>query len=93
MACYVVEMPALAYAPEACAACAGIGHNGTAQCRACAGRGLALVHQPALKCPRCAGTGEVTPGFEYLYPHCIVCRGLGWAMVLSEINDGSLARG
>ena len=78
-----LESTELIYAPEACAACLGTGEMDGALCRACSGIGHVLVCQPSLPCPRCEGTGRATPGYEHDYPLCIVCRGSGWAMVLT----------
>lgn len=72
-----------AYAPARCAACAGSGCRLGAPCAACGGAGRALVHQPALQCPRCKGTGEKTAGYAE-FPLCIVCRGTGWALVKKD---------
>ena len=73
--------PAPTIAPMSCVSCAGTGYRNSLRCQACGGGGSVLVYQPAIKCPRCRGTGEATPGFNQ-YPLCIICRGVGWAMVM-----------
>ena len=70
------------YAPEICAYCKGIGRSNREACPACMGERLVLVHQPALKCPRCNGTGrpDEHDRIEYYQVFCFICRGKGWAM-------------
>jgi hypothetical protein len=64
-----------------CASCQGSGSRLGRPCEGCGGAGQVQVHQPAIKCPRCKGTGEQTSGYTE-YPLCVVCRGCGWAMAL-----------
>jgi hypothetical protein len=70
------------YAPEICAYCKGIGRSNRKACPACLGARLVLVHQPALKCPRCNGSGRPDDHdrIEYYQDFCVICRGKGWAM-------------
>lgn len=68
------------YSTKPCASCAGTGFRIDINCEACAGHGVVLVYPPAIKCPRCEGTGGPTPGYAYRF--CIVCRGSGWALVV-----------
>jgi hypothetical protein len=70
------------YALELCGLCKGLGGAGDVPCLACKGKGSVLVHQPALKCPRCAGNGKssATDRAVYSSERCIVCLGSGWVM-------------
>jgi hypothetical protein len=70
------------YTLEICGYCKGIGRSNRKACPACAGERLVLVHQPALKCPRCDGSGrpDAHDRIEYFQDFCVICRGKGWAM-------------
>jgi len=70
------------YAPEICGFCRGIGRSNRKDCPACRGERLVLVHQPALKCPRCDGSGrpDAHDRVEFHEDFCVICRGRGWAM-------------
>ena len=70
------------YAPEVCGFCSGFGCSEDSICQACKGSRTILVHQPALKCPRCMGTGRsdrAEPSVR-CYRFCTVCGGSGWAL-------------
>ena len=66
------------YAVEVCCFCKGFGSTSANPCPACNGNYLVLVHQPALKCPKCNGTGQ--PERSHGLQVCIVCRGFGFVM-------------
>jgi hypothetical protein len=74
------------YALEICGLCHGLGGNRECRCPACKGKGSVLVHQPAIKCPRCDGSGlplsadRVRSSSEL----CAICRGRGWVMTEQE---------
>jgi hypothetical protein len=72
------------YAPELCALCRGIGGRANAPCIACKGRRTVLVHQPALSCPRCNGTGKPNEHdrIQFSSNFCLVCRGRGWSPLI-----------
>jgi hypothetical protein len=74
------------YALEQCALCKGVGGSAGDPCLACNGKGNVLVHQPSLKCPRCAGDGKPHGRESLLYSAklCVVCRGTGWVMTADE---------
>ena len=69
------------YSPELCGYCRGVGRSNGAMCPACQGNRLVVVHQPAMTCPRCKGSGKASPVdiVEVATDLCIVCRGKGWA--------------
>jgi DnaJ-class molecular chaperone len=71
------------YRLEVCRYCDGIGGTPDNQCPGCTGKGSVLVHQPAIKCPRCLGSGKPETKLEYLNV-CAVCRGCGWVMTISD---------
>ena len=72
------------YAVEPCGLCKGLGGGREEPCVACNGKGSVLVHQPAIKCPRCGGHGDGTPATKHSLMYssnvCVVCRGTGWAL-------------
>lgn len=69
-----------------CVSCKGTGELSSGSCPACDGRGKVTVAKPVTKCPRCNGTGNTPHKDEIIFhtPFCPVCRGVGWALVLSE---------
>jgi len=69
------------YSPERCGYCEGFGRKNRTECPACHGERLVLVHQPALACRSCNGTGKADPHDRVKFARdlCIVCRGKGWA--------------
>ena len=69
------------YSPELCGYCRGFGTSNGTKCPACHGNRLVVVHQPAMACPRCKGSGKTSPVdiVEVDNDCCIVCRGKGWA--------------
>jgi len=67
-----------------CAMCKGKGAARLVFCTACSGKGKIQVARPARICPRCKGTGD-TPHRDAVFfssPHCPVCNGAGWALVI-----------
>ena len=72
-----------AYAPELCGLCRGIGRRSSAPCVACKGKRTVLVYQPALKCPRCGGSGQADEHdrINFGLSLCLICHGTGWVMV------------
>jgi DnaJ-class molecular chaperone len=77
------------YSLEECRRCDGRGQvpeSGT--CQACRGNGSVMVHQPAISCPRCGGSGAAQPGDGLAYDSslCTVCLGTGW--VRTEFHQG-----
>jgi hypothetical protein len=72
------------YAPEKCGYCEGNSHavGNDHLCPACQGKGTLLVHQPSIRCPRCAGNGRARQSDDLRYRSnlCVVCLGTGWVM-------------
>jgi len=69
------------YSLELCGYCKGFARINATMCPACAGHRLVLVHQPAIACPRCSGSGKADAFDRLTFDRdlCIVCRGKGWA--------------
>ena len=74
------------YAPEPCGYCRGTGYGEAGACSACNGKQMVLVHQPPLTCPRCHGNGRATESDRAMYAYhlCMICRGTGWVMTLTD---------
>jgi predicted nucleic acid-binding Zn ribbon protein len=72
------------YLLETCGLCEGVGGTTDQLCPACKGKGNVLVHQPALQCPRCSGSGKPEKTRAYLSNVCTVCRGSGWVMTVDD---------
>jgi DnaJ-class molecular chaperone len=76
------------YAPEICGLCNGAGRGALSPdepCPSCESKGIVLVHQPPLKCPRCGGNGKakwLDDGLSGDRRLCVICRGSGWVMAL-----------
>ena len=76
------------YAPEVCGLCDGAGRGGLGPnepCPPCKAKGVVLVRQPPIKCPRCGGDGKATTFTDGLSTDtrlCIICKGAGWVMAL-----------
>ena len=68
------------YQLEECGFCEGVGGTTLHPCPACKGKGTVLVHQPAIQCARCNGSGKPEAHTSYLSNLCEVCRGFGWVM-------------
>jgi hypothetical protein len=71
------------YAPEKCGYCGDCYPPDTQRpCPACEGKGVVLVHQPSIRCPRCAGDGKARGSDDLRYRSnlCVVCLGTGWVM-------------
>jgi DnaJ-class molecular chaperone len=81
-----LNTPQISYGPEVCGLCRGNGTNPDHPCPACDGQGTVMARQPALSCPRCGGDGRAETSDEAFYhsPLCLVCRGTGWVMTLSQ---------
>lgn len=74
------------YAAETCGLCKGALGPGL-PCPPCKAKGVVLVHQPPVKCPRCGGDGKARTLLDGLSTDprlCMICRGSGWAMTLSD---------
>ena len=79
------------FTPQHCATCNGQGNGQDHQpCRACRGKGIILVLQPEIRCPRCRGTGKPEPGWPV--EHCVVCYGTGWVWTEFHLEESSLPR-
>jgi hypothetical protein len=74
------------YALEFCGLCKGLGGSREEPCVACNGKGSVLVHEPAIKCPRCGGDGKPTTKRSLIYSSdvCVVCRGTGWVLTKDQ---------
>jgi DnaJ-class molecular chaperone len=78
------------FAPELCGLCVGRGKGALGPdepCPPCKGKGVVLVHQPSVKCPRCGGNGRAKTIFDGLTTDprlCVICQGSGWVMVKFE---------
>ena len=72
------------YLLEVCGFCDGVGGTAKERCPARKGNGTVLVHQPALKCPRCNGSGKPEKMRLYFSDVCTVCRGSGWVLTVDN---------
>jgi len=78
------------YARERCGLCKGLGISvleSVMPCPACKATGKVLVHQPPLRCPRCGGDGkakQVFDGLSRLPELCVICKGAGWVMTMTD---------
>ena len=81
-----LHTPEISYGPEVCGLCRGNGTDPDHPCPACDGQGTVMTRQPALSCPRCGGDGRAKTSNEAFYhsPLCLVCRGTGWVLTLSQ---------
>jgi hypothetical protein len=76
------------YALEICGLCKGAGKGALGPdkpCPPCKSKGVVLVHQPPIKCPRCGGNGKAKTLFDGLITDprlCVICHGSGWVMAL-----------
>ena len=79
------------YLPEVCGLCSGKARlSGGEPCTPCMGKGTVLVRQPALRCPRCSGSGLPTEidRIQYYASLCMICGGTGWVMTLDTEQHG-----
>ena len=74
------------YALAECGLCKGLGSGVEDSCLSCKGKGVVLVHLPAIKCPRCSGNGKTAfKDKAILYSAlCVNCNGAGWATTMKE---------